>query len=107
MFRCPKTEGDDYYKGVDHETDKNSRSDNFRIGIFLFIEVPCATNSQESSIITHSVENEDDDIENLQIYIQCQEDDKTQTCRSSWPSHTLKMEAEKLSETSAGVYLST
>lgn len=63
VFRCTKTERDESYKGIYEIPNKNARSYNFSIRIFLFIKIPRATNSKKSSIVTHSVENQDDNIQ--------------------------------------------
>lgn len=51
---------DKYDTGVNEESDENTGSDDFRVWILFFVQVPCSTDAQKFSAVARSIENEDD-----------------------------------------------
>lgn len=58
--------GDQLDGGVDEETNKDARSEDFRIRTLLLVQVPCSTHAQEIAGISCSVEDDDHNVDDLE-----------------------------------------
>lgn len=54
------------YRCVNHVSHKDTWSDYLSIWGLLLVEVPCSSNTQEVAAITESVQNQNDDVQNLE-----------------------------------------
>lgn len=61
-----EAEGYKHHRCVYEEADKHPRSDDFRIRVLLFVQVPCASDAQELAAVACSVQDQDDQVQNLQ-----------------------------------------
>lgn len=67
MLQSTETVADQYYARVDEETDEDSRRYDFQVGTFGLVQVPFSTDTQESSVVTASVDDQHRKIQNLKI----------------------------------------
>lgn len=65
VFRGSKEIREELHRGVYQITYKHSRSYNLSIWRLFLVQIPCATDTQEITAISKSIENQNDDVQNL------------------------------------------
>lgn len=62
-----QAEGNEHHRRVYEEADEHPRRHNFRVRIFLFVQVPCASDAEELTAVACSVQDQDDQVYDLKI----------------------------------------
>lgn len=61
----PETVRYQYHDRVDEETNEHAGRDNFRVRVFLFVQVPRAAHAQETTVVSGPVHHQNDDVQHL------------------------------------------
>jgi hypothetical protein len=62
-----QAEGYEHHGCVYKEADEHPRCDDFRVRILLLVQVPCASDAQELTAVACSVQDQDDQVQNLKV----------------------------------------
>lgn len=67
MLHIAEAVADEHDARVDEEADEDAGSDDLRVGILVFVQVPCAAHAQELTTVSCAIQDQNDEVENLQI----------------------------------------
>lgn len=82
MFGIPEAKADKHNTRVNEEADEDAGSDDLGIGIFVLVQVPCSTYTQKFAAISCTIQDYNDEVDNLQ---------KSINLRNSYTSITFRI----------------
>lgn len=63
VISTAEAEGDKNYAGVYEEPDEDARRDDLRVRVLVLVQIPCPANAQKFPLVSRSVQDQDNKIE--------------------------------------------